>query len=142
MGRDDAIPKRFFGQLHPRTRIPANNIVLVGGIALAGAFLLDYDERGYALGAQLLNFGALAGFMGVNLSALTHYSLRGRDRRLRHLLPPILGFLICFYLWISLARTAQIIGLVWLACGVLYGAWRTGGYRRPLAMFTAQDEPS
>ena len=139
MGRDDAIPKRFFGQLHPRTRIPANNILLVGGIALVGAFVLDYDERGYALGAQLLNFGALAGFMGVNLSALTHYYVRGRDRRLRHLVPPILGFLICFYLWASLAAIALCIGLAWLGLGVLYGGWRTNWYRRPLRMFTADE---
>jgi putrescine importer len=142
MGRDDAIPKRFFGRLDPRTQVPANNILLVGGIALVGAFVLDYDERGYALGAQLLNFGALAGFMGVNLSALTHYYVRGRDRRPRHLLPPIMGFLICLYLWVSLAGIALCVGLAWLGLGVLYGGWRTDWYRRPLRMFTAQDEPS
>jgi amino acid transporter len=132
MGRDEAIPKRFFGQLHPRTHVPANNIMLVGGIALVGAFVLDYDQRGYALGAQLLNFGALTGFMGVNLSALTHYFVRGRDRRLRHLVPPILGFLICLYLWVSLARTALWVGMAWLILGVLYGAWRTSWFRKPL----------
>lgn len=132
MGRDNAIPRKFFGYVHPRTRVPSNNIILVGAMALLGAFALDYDQRGYDIGAQLLNFGAMFGFMGVNLSALTHYYIRGRDRRLRHLLPPVLGFLICFYLWVNLAGISLIIGACWLALGALYGGWRTRWFTRPL----------
>jgi putrescine importer len=132
MGRDNAIPRKFFGVVNPRTRIPSNNIILVGAIALVGAFALDYDQRGYDMGAQLLNFGALFGFMGVNLSSLIHYYVRGRDRRLRHLVPPILGFVICLYLWASLAWVTLIIGACWLTVGVLYGGWRTSWFRKPL----------
>ena len=75
MGRSGAIPKKFFGAIHARTRIPANNVLFVGVIALVGAFLISYDD-----GANLLNFGALIAFMGVNLAALTHYYIRGNDR--------------------------------------------------------------
>ena len=140
MGRDNAIPKGFFGQLNPRSQVPSNNILLVGGIAMAGAFVLDYKEGGYDLGAQLLNFGALAGFMGVNLSSLVHYWVRGRDRRIRQLVPPILGFLVCLYLWTNLSPKALTIGFAWLCAGVLYGAWRTNFYRRPLTMFTGDSQ--
>lgn len=132
MGRDNAIPRKFFGYVHPRTQVPSNNIILVGALALLGAFALDYDQRGYDLGAQLLNFGAMFGFMGVNLGALTHYYVRGRDRRLRHLLPPVLGFLICFYLWVNLAGLSLVIGACWLAVGALYGGWRTRWFTRPI----------
>ncbi len=132
MGRDNAIPRKFFAFVNPRTRVPSNNIILVGAVALAGAFGLDYNQKGYDLGAQLLNFGALFGFMGVNLSACIHYYVRGRDRRLRQLIPPILGFLICFYLWASLARITLIIGVGWLTLGVLYGAWRTSLFTKPI----------
>jgi len=132
MGRDNAIPRKFFGYVNPRTRVPSNNIILVGVIALIMAYALDYNKKGYDLGAELLNFGALFGFMGVNLSALIHYYVRGRDRRLRHLIPPILGFLICLYLWVSLARLTLIIGVCWLTAGVLYGAWRTSFFTRPI----------
>jgi amino acid transporter len=137
MGRDNAIPRRFFGVLHPRTRIPANNILLVGVGALVGAFAMDYG-----LGAELLNFGALVGFMGVNLSSLVHYYVRGDRKRWHHLWPPILGFAVCAYLWTSLSWKALIIGFCWLGLGVLYGAWRTGGYRRPIEMFTGDDSPA
>ena len=101
MGRSGAISKKFFGAIHPKTRIPANNVIFVGGIALLGAFLISYDD-----GANMLNFGALIAFMGVNLAALTHYYIRGNDRTLGQLIPPVLGFIICFLLWISLNRKA------------------------------------
>jgi len=90
MGRSGAIPKKFFGAIHPKTRIPANNVLFVGGIALIGAFLITYDN-----GAELLNFGALIAFMGVNLASLTHYYIRGKDRTVGQLIPPVLGFFIC-----------------------------------------------
>src|ERR1019366_483447 len=64
MGRSNALPRSFFGAIEPKRRIPRNNVVFVGAVSLIGAFLLDYD-----LGAQMLNFGALIAFMGVNLAA-------------------------------------------------------------------------
>jgi amino acid transporter len=132
MGRDNAIPGSFFARVNPRTRVPSNNVILVGAVALIGALALDFDGKGYDRGAELLNFGALFGFMGVNVSALIHYYVRGRDRRLGQLIPPILGFLICLYLWQSLAWLTLIIGTCWLAVGVLYGAWRTSFFTKPL----------
>jgi amino acid transporter len=126
MGRDNAIPRSFFGYVSSRTRIPSYNILLVGAVALAGAFLLSYP-----LGAELLNFGALVAFMGVNVSCFVRYYLRG-ERRLVNFLPPLLGFTVCLYLWASLGTKARIAGLVWLAFGVLYGAYRTSWFRKPL----------
>ena len=144
MGRDNAIPRRFFGVVNPRTYIPSNNILLVGAVTLIGAFVLDINEHGYDIGAELLNFGALFGFMGVNVSALFHYFIRRRERRLRHLIMPVLGFLVCFYLWISLARLTLLIGGCWLGLGVLYGGWRTSGFRKPLvyARITNEEDNS
>jgi amino acid transporter len=124
MGRDNAIPRGFFGVIDPRTRIPRNNILLVGAIALGGAFSMNYE-----LGAELLNFGAFIGFMGVNLSALVRYYFREKQKSLSYLVPPVIGFLICLYIWLSLGTKAKIIGVVWLATGFLYGAWKTRWFR-------------
>jgi putrescine importer len=130
MGRSDAIPKRFFGAIHPKTRIPANNVMFVGAIALIGAFLVTYDN-----GAQLLNFGALIAFMGVNVASLTHYYIRGNDRTMGQLIPPILGFIICLFIWIHLSNLALIAGSIWMVCGIAYGAWKTRGFREDLVNF-------
>jgi putrescine importer len=127
MGRDNAIPKKFFAAINPRTRVPSNNIVLVGVIVLAGAFLLSYP-----LGAQLLNFGALIAFMGVNASSFALYFLRNERKSFTNFIVPVLGFTVCLYLFLSLGIKAKIAGLCWLSAGVLYGAYRTSWFRKPL----------
>jgi amino acid transporter len=135
MGRSDALPRKFFGAIHPKTRIPANNVIFVGVIALIGAFIVSYDN-----GAQLLNFGALIAFMGVNLAALTHYYVRGADRTLGQLIPPVLGFLICFFIWIHLSKLALVAGSIWMIAGIAYGAWNTKGFQSNLVNFDVPAE--
>ena len=71
MGRSNALPKSFFGVVDERHRVPRNNVVFVGAVALLGAFLLSYER-----GAEMLNFGALIAFMGVNLAAFLRYYVR------------------------------------------------------------------
>jgi len=135
MGRDNAIPQKFFGVVNPRTQVPSNNIILIGAFVLAGAFLLTYS-----LGAQLLNFGALIAFMGVNASAFIRYFLRSDKKSLWKFLLPLLGFVVCFYLWLSLDIKAQIVGICWLSTGLIYGAWRTSGFRKPLLFAKIDNE--
>jgi putrescine importer len=137
MGRSGAIPKKFFGAIHPRTRIPANNVMFVGVIALIGAFLITYDA-----GAELLNFGALIAFMGVNIASLTHYYIRGEDRSLGQLIPPVLGFLICLFIWIHLSKMAMIVGSIWMIAGIAYGAWKTRGFQADLVNFDVPADES
>jgi amino acid transporter len=134
MGRSGALPRGFFGSVDPRHHVPRNNVLVVGLVAAGGAFLLE-ATGGYQLGAHLLNFGALIAFMGVNLAALAHAFLRERKRTAGSLLPPLGGFAVCFLLWWSLDRTAQIAGAAWLAGGVALGAWRTRGFRAALLSF-------
>jgi putrescine importer len=127
MGRDNAIPGKFFAAINPRTHIPSNNIILVGVLILFGVFLLTYP-----LGAQLLNFGALIAFMGVNASSFVRYFIRSERKTFSHFIVPVLGFTICLYLWFSLGFKAKIAGMCWLSAGLLYGAYRTSWFRKPL----------
>lgn len=139
MGRDNAIPKKFFAAINPRTHIPSNNIILVGVFVLIGAFTLSYP-----LGAQLLNFGALIAFMGVNVSAFVRYFLRNDKKRFWPFILPVMGFLICLYLWLSLGIKAKIVGICWLTAGVLYGAYKTSWFRNPIQFSRIEndEEPS
>jgi amino acid transporter len=135
MGRDGAIPKGIFGYLHPTRRVPSRNVLLIGAVCLACSFLITYST-----GAELLNFGALIGFMGVNISSLVHYYARGRDRHWSHLILPATGFIVCLYLWLSLSILAKIAGGTWLVAGVAYGWWKTGGFRRQVINFDIPPE--
>ena len=124
MGREGSLPKGFFGSIDAKTGIPRNAVIAVGAVALAGAFTITYE-----MGAELLNFGAFIGFMGVNLSAFLRYWLRSGERTLSNFAPPLAGLLICFYMWLSLRAPAKIVGGTWLVAGLLYGAWKTRGFK-------------
>jgi len=137
MGRDNAIPRKFFGAVNPRSRIPSNNIILIGVIMLVVALALKViQERAnvdaYGFGCLLLNFGALFAFMGVNVSAFLHYFLRGERKTFWNFASPLLGFTVCAYLWSSLGKWAILAGCSWLTIGILYGAWRTSFFRKPI----------
>ncbi|HTQ58301.1 MAG TPA: APC family permease [Bryobacteraceae bacterium] len=127
MGRDNNIPRGFFGVIEPKRGIPRNNVLFVGALALIGAFAMSYG-----LGAELLNFGAIIGFMGVNAAAFIHYYLRGDRKTVGNFLPPLLGFFFCLYIWKSLHHQALIAGATWVSIGIAYAAVRTRGFREPI----------
>ena len=165
MGRSNALPKSFFGKLDGVHRIPKNNVLFVGGVALAGAFVLELvagyrfyihdtqamnwgiflkilnGDKAYGLGAEMLNFGALIAFMGVNAAALTRYFVRVKHSSFGHLLrnifwnliPPALGFFICLALWVNLSWPAMIVGSIWMVAGIAFGVWKTHGFRDQLS---------
>jgi len=135
MGRGNALPKSFFGAIEPKRRIPQNNVVFVGLFALAGTAFLSFERA-----AELLNFGALLAFMGVNAASFVRYYLRGREKTLSSFLVPVLGFAICLLLWLNLSRPAKIAGMIWMLMGIGYGAVRTRGFRSELVSFDIPDE--
>ena len=135
MGRSNAIPKSFFGALEPKRRIPRNNVVFVGLLALAGTTVLSFERA-----AELLNFGALLAFMGVNAASFVRYFLRERQKTITNFLVPVLGFTICLLLWLTLSRPAKIAGVIWMALGIGYGAIRTRGFRSELVSFDIPEE--
>ena len=132
MGRDRLLPPAIFAYVHPKYSTPTYSILLMGVVTAAGGFYLSFQ-----LAAEAINFGALLGFMGVNLSVISHYFLKNRRpgaaALLRDLLVPALGFLVCLSIFVSLSRTARTIGVVWCALGLLYAAGLTRGFRRPMA---------
>lgn len=137
MGRGNAIPKSFFGAIEPKRRIPRNNVLLVGVIALVGGLTISFERA-----AELLNFGALLAFMGVNAAAFAHYFLRQQEKKFSNFITPIIGFLVCFVLWLSLSVPAKIAGVMWMSVGIAYGAYRTRGFRSELVNFDIPEEES
>src|SRR5262249_28902617 len=140
MGRSKALPQSFFGAVDAKRRVPRNNVVFVGLIALTGAFLVSFGVFSYGLGAEMLNFGALIAFMGVNLAAFMRYFVRGEKKKISNLIPPLAGFLICLLLWLNLSRPAKIAGTIWMAVGILFGALKTRGFRSNLIDFELPPE--
>ncbi|MCO6055652.1 APC family permease [Pseudomonas sp. MOB-449] len=128
MGRDGVLPQSLFGRLSERFGTPVGSIVLCGAVALL-ALYMDVTTS-----TSFINFGAFLAFTLVNLSVIFHYWLNGERRGLRELVQfllfPLLGMVATLWLMVSLDHLAIILGLSWLALGVIYLGWLTGGFRR------------
>jgi len=133
MGRDSVIPKKIFGHLSEKSATPSYNVLFIGGLALVGAFLLNYEEC-----ARLINFGAFFAFMGVNIASMREYFFKSDDKSaksfLMNFLPPAIGFVICLIIWLNLPLKTFIIGGGWMLAGVTYLTIRTKGFRKATVM--------
>ena len=133
MGRDNALPAKFFARLDPKRNTPFLNIWLIGILALAGALWLNYERA-----AELLNFGAFLAFMGVNLAVIREFCFRPPPGHKRNwfldFISPTLGFLFCLGIWLSLPNPAKIVGGIWCVIGFIYTAIKTRGFREKPVM--------
>jgi amino acid transporter len=117
MARDGKLPK-VLARVHPRFKTPYVSTIAVAVVSLlVGVFFADrVDDL-----SLVVNFGALTSFVLLHLSVIKHYILRERSRDwLRHLLLPLAGLLIIVYVLYEMDRAAKILGLSWIALGLLY----------------------
>jgi putrescine importer len=128
MGRDGVISRRIFARIDERRSTPVASLLIMGAVSLAGALLFRFQ-----LAVELLNFGALSGFILVNLSVIRHFYLREKQRggwrTVENLAFPLLGAAVCTFLWVNLTLKARLAGFGWLAIGVLFLAVITKGFR-------------
>lgn len=139
MGRDGALPPKLFGYLHPRFATPTRSIYLMGALSLVAAVAMPFN-----IAVEVLNFGAFAGFILVNLAVVRHFYFRMKQRGARatllNLIVPLLGAAVCIYLWLNLSAAAKAAGFCWLGIGVAYLAFLTRGFRMPPARLDLREE--
>jgi putrescine importer len=88
----------------------------------------------YELGTELLNYGALLAFMGVNLASARYgWRTRGGGGQWLPITLAILGCAVCFALWLNLSDLARIAGTIWAVVGILLYLVRRERTRRGLA---------
>ncbi len=134
MGRDNVLPERIFGFVHPKWRTPSINVLIVGMVALSA---ISFD---LVTATALINFGALVAFTFVNLSVIVHFYVRGgRNRSLKehfhYLVLPLLGAAIVAVLWLNLESTSLVMGLIWAGLGFGYLFYLTRSFSRPPPRF-------
>lgn len=138
MGRDGVIPQKIFGHLGKKTATPNYNVLFIGGLALIGALILNYEEC-----ARLINFGAFFAFMGVNIASIREYYIKEKVKTAKgffqDFLPPAIGFVICLIIWLNLPLKTFIIGGGWMLTGIIYLAIRTNGFRKATVMMDFTD---
>jgi amino acid transporter len=117
MSRDGKLPA-ILAKVHPRYKTPYVSTLAVALVSLlVGLFFSGHvDDL-----AQIVNFGALTGFVLLHLSVIGHYFIRQRSGDwLRHVVFPLTGLAIIVYVLYEMDRAAKILGACWIAVGVLY----------------------
>ena len=116
MARDGKLP-RALAHVHPVRKVPERALFLVAAVNLAlGLALVSSLD----LLASMVCFGALIGFVLVNLAVIAHFWRRPERRWLPHLVSPAIGALITFVVLLNSDRNAKLAGVAWLAAGAVY----------------------
>ncbi len=138
MGRNKVLPRRLFGYIHPTFRTPAFNVILVGVVSLLAM------GPSLELIASVINFGALIAFTFVNLSVIACFVFHEKRYRsageiFRNILLPMVGAGLTGVLWVHLGPDALVGGIVWFVIGLVYLAFLTGFFRRPVPNMSIEE---
>lgn len=142
MGRDNMIPQAIFGKINKRFNTPHWNIILivvleyVMGIGLTVASITN-----------LINYGALGGFICLNFGVLWLYYMKKKGisplrlgytenwkptglYNFRYFICPLLGVTVLVWVFSNLDKNALLVGTIWLVIGIIYEAVITKGWKK------------
>lgn len=119
MGRDNVLPNKFFGYVHPKFQTPVYNILFVGAVCLTAVFF----SMQYA--TSFINFGSLIAFTFVNLSVIAQFAIREKKYKslkqiITNIIIPSIGALFVGVLWANVQRDSFILGVGWAIIGIIY----------------------
>ncbi|MGI6766202.1 MAG: APC family permease [Lentihominibacter sp.] len=130
MGRDNLLPKKFFGSVSKRFNTPVNNILFVSVIACSAIF---YAEN--LMGAaELVSFGCIIGFIMVNISVFTQFYVKkglrdGPKNKVMYMIMPLFGAVVLIFAFFFIGKGAKILGSIWFAIGFVYLLIKTKGFK-------------
>ena len=129
MGRDGVIP-RFFGKVHPKYQTPWVASLVLGGLALiVTAFFGDM-----VMLSRFVNFGALSSFVLLNFAVFLYFFVKEKQRNtfadwLKYLICPFAGIAILVFVFTGFDVPTYVVGIIWLAAGLIIGAVKSKGYK-------------
>jgi Amino acid transporters len=117
MARDRKLPK-VLSKVHPKYQTPYISTVLVAVISLGVGLFFQSQIANLTV---LVNFGALVSFLLLHISVINHYIIRGKSKNLfKHLIMPIIGFIVIAYVLYGMDIAAIKLGSVWIVLGIIY----------------------
>lgn len=133
MGRDNILPRRIFGHLNAERGNPSYNVIIAGALAYIGTLTMGWERS-----VEILNFGALMAFMGVNLAAVRYFGfspeVKGKRKLFLDVIVPTLGFLFCLVIFLGLQNSTLLAGAIWVGVGALYVLLKTKAMGQPVAI--------
>lgn len=137
MGRDNVIPRKFFGYVHPRTGVPIFNVILSAVFSLSALFF-DLETA-----ISFFSFGAFTAFTFVNLSVIAYYIVKKRLRTpktiILYLIFPIIALSFIGMLWYNMDSKALTLGVMWNVIGFGYLLYLTKAFREKPPQFIFEE---
>ncbi|MFF7992826.1 APC family permease [Kitasatospora xanthocidica] len=119
MAREGRLP-RVLGSVDPASAVPRRALLATAVITMAAAVWAANRDDGLDQLTSVVNVGALTAFALLHASVIGWYAVRHGSRdRLRHVVVPALGIAVIGAVVHEASTTAQLVGLVWLAAGLV-----------------------
>jgi Amino acid transporters len=116
MSRDGFLPSPL-AKIHPKFQTPYVTIIFIAALSLA---ITLFFQNGISGLSSIVNFGALTSFLVINFTVVYYFLYHKKSRDwFRHLVCPLIGFIIIAFVWYGLDANAKLFGFAWLAAGVL-----------------------
>jgi amino acid transporter len=119
MARDGRLP-RVLARVDPRHGVPRVSLLAAAGLTLIVSVWAARRDDGLDVLVSIVDVGALAAFTMLHGSVVGYFVMRRKGvARLAHRVIPVLGAAVTISVLVAASAPAQMIGLVWLAAGVL-----------------------
>lgn len=117
MARDRKLPK-LLAKVHPKFQTPYVSTILVAIISL---IVTAFFANRIGELASVINFGALSAFLFLHVSVIIYFIKKKKSKNyFKHLVLPLIGFIIIAYVWWNLDALSKQLGFIWLAIGIVY----------------------
>lgn len=114
MARDGLMPKAL-GKVHTKFQTPYIATILIALISLV--ITLGFESTVLSL-TEIINFGALTAFVMLHGTVIYYFMGKQKSTQyFKHLILPLIGFLIIGYVWVNLNPVALALGGGWVAIG-------------------------
>lgn len=127
IGRDGVISRRFFSAVNQRFKTPHWNIIFIMVIEIVLGSYANPDQL-----AELINYGAISGFIMLNFSVMWFgykrvMALRNNCNSITRVFPkyfifPVVGLAIMLSIFMNMKNITLIFGSIWGLIGILYYA--------------------
>lgn len=131
MGRDGRISRRLFATVSKSSKTPYLNIILIMLVELLLGTYMNQDQI-----AELISYGAIAGFIILNVSLIElghQLSMKKMISKsticyegsnflfiFKFFVLPAIGFLIMLLIFLNMQLTTLLSGTLWLIIGIIY----------------------
>lgn len=119
MARDGRLP-RALARVDPRHAVPHVALLSAAALTLIVSVWAARRDDGLDVLVSIVDVGALAAFTLLHASVVGYFVVRRRGpSRTAHVIVPVLGAAATIWVLVEAGPLARIVGVVWLALGLL-----------------------